>query len=386
MDWHSERYVRVYTRDTMTWKLLDWKARTTMLMMLRAADRAGVIDVGEHGVEGLSALLEMPSDVVGPGVAQLEKRGVVLRRELLWVFPNFIEAQEAISGKNGAIRMRALREKRRDVAKLQDKITSDATGDNPHAVTSHVTHQVTAVTDVTSSDEKCAPVPCRAVPSHTLVAFASLRDPSSFSIEGVGSSSSKGVGTKGGSKSSGRGVVTKGVGRDVTAIEASLRSEWSELFSTVHGGARPTWDTTPRARLQQLLRIHSESEILRRMNIAFTAPPKWPPPPYSFVAFANHFDLFATPSKPDQPKISPHQAQMNAQLDRVAMFERMEKEPHDYDGDPRVHPTCRLCRNPPEHWFHARGLNGVPPEPISFPPELSGNNANHDDDGAPWEA
>jgi len=118
MDWPNERYVRVYTRDTTTWKLMDWRGRTVLSLLFRKVDRAGVLDVGHDGVLGLAAVLELPIDIVEAGIAQLTTaRGgtpTVVDTGTAYVLPNFLEAQEAPQA--DAQRKRESRSRRRDVA------------------------------------------------------------------------------------------------------------------------------------------------------------------------------------------------------------------------------------------------------------------------------
>lgn len=97
MRWEDERYVRLYTRDTITWKMLPWQGRALLALLFRKVDRAGLIDVGEYGPDGLAALVELPVEVVSEGLASLIKcktaqwagNGTVL------FLPKFLEAQEA---------------------------------------------------------------------------------------------------------------------------------------------------------------------------------------------------------------------------------------------------------------------------------------------------
>lgn len=118
MDWANERYVRVYTRDTTTWKLLDWRGRTVLSLLIRKVDRAGVLDVGHDGVLGLAAVLELPIEIAEPGIAQLTaSRGgmpTVLDAGTAYVLPNFIEAQEAAA--SDPQRKRESRARRREIA------------------------------------------------------------------------------------------------------------------------------------------------------------------------------------------------------------------------------------------------------------------------------
>lgn len=111
MDWSDERWVRVYTRDTASWKLLGWQARTVLLHMFRKVDRAGVIDDGGEGSDGLAAALDLPPDVTCHGLSQLVTRGIVVSRGDQHVIPNFLAAQTATT--SDAERQRKSRETRR---------------------------------------------------------------------------------------------------------------------------------------------------------------------------------------------------------------------------------------------------------------------------------
>jgi len=94
----DEWWVKLYTRDTTTWKLLSWQARTLLLHMFRKVNRAGEIDVGEDGIEGLAALVDLPlEEVVEPGMEMLLKRGTVTKRDATYAIPRFVEAQETPS-------------------------------------------------------------------------------------------------------------------------------------------------------------------------------------------------------------------------------------------------------------------------------------------------
>ena len=121
MDWANERYVRLYVRDSTTWKLIDWKARCTLTMMLRKVDRAGVLEHGGHGVMGLAAVIELPLEVVEPGIAQLTnpRIAVVVETPSEYVIPNYLEAQEA--SQTEAHRSREYRGRKRDLALARGK-------------------------------------------------------------------------------------------------------------------------------------------------------------------------------------------------------------------------------------------------------------------------
>jgi len=114
MDWADERYVRIYTRDTADWSMWPWQSRALLPLLLRKADRCGVVELGKYGVRGLASLLGMPLEVVEPGVAGLLEDGCLIQSETRLVVRNFLEAQEAPA--SDVKRAREYRERRRDDA------------------------------------------------------------------------------------------------------------------------------------------------------------------------------------------------------------------------------------------------------------------------------
>lgn len=113
MRWEDERYVRLYTRDTVSWLAISWEARALFVMILRKADRAGLVDLGRTGVKGLAALVAMPHEVVERAFRELLDDGCVELRDTTVVIPNFIEAQETT--KSPAARQKESRINRRDL-------------------------------------------------------------------------------------------------------------------------------------------------------------------------------------------------------------------------------------------------------------------------------
>jgi len=80
---------------------------------MRELDRAGVLDMGEHGIMGLAALVALPLDVVEVGMAWWVKCGTFeVAGDGQLVMPNFLDAQEAV--KSDAQRAREHRERARD--------------------------------------------------------------------------------------------------------------------------------------------------------------------------------------------------------------------------------------------------------------------------------
>ena len=106
MRYEDEEYVRLYTRDTATWKLLGWEGRTVLLHMLRGNfDRAGVFEVGgmsrnvtdSHEMSRLSrsvrAVTDLPEEVVVKGLEQVLREGIWKVTECGLVWPSYLVAQ-----------------------------------------------------------------------------------------------------------------------------------------------------------------------------------------------------------------------------------------------------------------------------------------------------
>lgn len=96
MNFEDERYVRVYTRKTVTTKLLGWEGRMCLHALLLEVDRAGVLELeGMDPAEALAAMADIPIEHVRVGMARLLERGVALVRDGRLFLPRFLEAQEA---------------------------------------------------------------------------------------------------------------------------------------------------------------------------------------------------------------------------------------------------------------------------------------------------
>lgn len=94
MRFEDERYVRVFTRDTTTWLMWSWQARFVFMSLLRKVDRAGVVNVGAHGLRGLSVLIGVPLEIVETGMAELLADETVKGADGAFVIPKFLAAQE----------------------------------------------------------------------------------------------------------------------------------------------------------------------------------------------------------------------------------------------------------------------------------------------------
>ena len=96
MNWEDERYVRLYTRDTVSWLSWGWETQSVMMHMTRRCDRSGVIDIGTvDPAAALSLLLRIPRDVAARALVELISCGTVVHAGQSLVLPKFVAAQEA---------------------------------------------------------------------------------------------------------------------------------------------------------------------------------------------------------------------------------------------------------------------------------------------------
>jgi hypothetical protein len=95
VNFEDERYVRVYTRKTVTSKLLGWEGRMCLHALLLEVDRAGVLDLdGMDPADALAALSDIPVELARVGMGRMLERGVVQVAHGRLYVPRFIEAQE----------------------------------------------------------------------------------------------------------------------------------------------------------------------------------------------------------------------------------------------------------------------------------------------------
>lgn len=111
MRFEDERYVRLFTRDTVDWDMWPWEARVLLPLVIRKLDRAGILDLGKHGARGLAATIKVPVEVVEAGLSALLEDGCLEMRGAVLVMPNFLAAQECVQSDRA--RKRAERERAR---------------------------------------------------------------------------------------------------------------------------------------------------------------------------------------------------------------------------------------------------------------------------------
>jgi hypothetical protein len=146
LNFEDERYVRIYTRKTVTTKLLGWDGRMCLHALLLEVDRAGILELeGLEPAEALAALADLPLEHARTGVAKLLERGVVTVHDRVLFVPNFIRAQEATQ--SDAQRQRESRARRaaahRAGSLLDELVTERDDGSQgvtkSHAQSQHVT-------------------------------------------------------------------------------------------------------------------------------------------------------------------------------------------------------------------------------------------------------
>lgn len=119
MDWSNERYVRLYIRDTTTWKRLGWDGQNMLMQLLRKVDRSGMLDL--DGLEAWEAAMlhtGAPEEAARAGIAAMLRVGAIELLGTSLVFPNFVDAQECV--KSETLRSREYRERRARGAPITD--------------------------------------------------------------------------------------------------------------------------------------------------------------------------------------------------------------------------------------------------------------------------
>ena len=128
MDFANERYVRIYTRDTITWKRLGWVGQNVLMQLTRRLDRAGVLDLADGMApwEAVAALCNAPEEAAVAGMERCLELGVVVHVGSRLVVPKFVEAQEAKA--SNAQRQRRHRE--RQAAQHRVTIGNESSDEN----------------------------------------------------------------------------------------------------------------------------------------------------------------------------------------------------------------------------------------------------------------
>lgn len=247
MRWEDERYVRLYTRDTIDWHFLSFEAQGLMGLLMRKVDRAGLLELGRHGKKGVAAAVGHPGrvDSISAALEELLADGCVAIHDSTLIIPNFIEAQEA--KQSDKQRQTESRAKSRDIAAARAKLGPDVTKrdeasqnvTNPQGV-GHTTSQIVT--------------PSCAVPSVPSVP----ENPEETKNQGLGG--------------------------------PTLRDLLDEAFRQ-HSGQRYVWSFADETAMGVALSRGNELEILRRYRIALT---KKYPGFTDFATFVRKWNAYAT--------------------------------------------------------------------------------------------
>ena len=178
MNWGDERYVRVYTRDTTDYLMWSWQAQALWWQILRKFTRAGVLELGRHGLKGICAHIKMPWDIAGPALDELLEDGCIALRQgakgSSYLFAtNYVDANEAVQ--SDKCRQQAVRERRKDLERL-DELNGKAADNDVTARDAGVTAREETSRRVTPGhDESRAVTPC--LPSVPSVPDRTDQDP-----------------------------------------------------------------------------------------------------------------------------------------------------------------------------------------------------------------
>jgi hypothetical protein len=124
----TERWIKVYTKDTPGWLMLTWQARGLMLQLARKVDTEGNLPLGKHGLRGLALILSVPLSEVRQYIQELQAEGrIELPEDEANLFiPGHKERQDAVT--TGAARTARWRARHGDVTETSRgdyKIRSD---------------------------------------------------------------------------------------------------------------------------------------------------------------------------------------------------------------------------------------------------------------------
>lgn len=121
MDYPNERYIRFYSRDTVTFSTWPWEAQALLGPLMRKLDRAGVLDTGEHDpIDAVWSLYpRWPREMIEIGLGAMLRAGTVIHEGDRILMPRFMEAQEA--SQTDAQRQRESRARKRDQAAVTNR-------------------------------------------------------------------------------------------------------------------------------------------------------------------------------------------------------------------------------------------------------------------------
>ena len=148
-DWSNDRYVRLF-KPSVDHRTLCWQARVIWPLLMQEANGAGVLRA-RKGLAAIANAIDVPLEVVEPGVADLLADGCLEVMPDGYIIRNYVAAQTAIMSSNS--RKARQREVDEAVAALAAaaEMTKQSGSQIGHATSHEVTEGHGASRDVTPS-------------------------------------------------------------------------------------------------------------------------------------------------------------------------------------------------------------------------------------------
>jgi len=126
MDFADEHYVKLFTRDTVTWRSWPWQSKALFPLLMRVVDHAGILSVGtREPARSVALMVMLPEDVVTPGLEALLADETVELVGGSLIITRFVDAQE--SRKTNAQAKREQREKAKAMVRAAQVLEATAT-------------------------------------------------------------------------------------------------------------------------------------------------------------------------------------------------------------------------------------------------------------------
>ncbi len=304
MRWEDERYVRLYTRDTVDWLALSLEAQGLLSLILRKVDRAGLLALGKRGGQSVAAIL-CHSDrwaTVGPALDELLADGCVRIQGDILVVPNFIAAQEATM--SPALRNREWRERKKletlsDTKRPATKTRRHATKTKRHKARETKRHQ--SETDSTSCETRSTSceTPYLAVPS--VPSEPNEEEEASPSATPTAPADEYAVEPDSPEEAAEKAANAAAhfFRNSVHNTQHNLRRIYGEVRGEkyVHGGAKDT------LAVKRLLKIATAAEVIARWRHALALGSKWPGCS-TFAQLASKWNDLAAPANGSAAPVS----------------------------------------------------------------------------------
>ena len=148
MNFADEEYVRLYTTDTNTWRMLGFEGQAVLALMLRRFDKfTGVFEFGKHSPErAIVSAIGCPPEMARVGLAAILAEEVWVQLETSFYWPTCPEAQTC--RRSDRYRKRQQRE-REALEQMSREVTSQSDACHENVTPSHA-----SVTEVTMSRQR----------------------------------------------------------------------------------------------------------------------------------------------------------------------------------------------------------------------------------------